>query len=108
MSERCPPWSASLGFPDRRDGHDTGIIMKRNPVGWASKLDPAGNYVRAARYGIAWWSKTVGDQLRRADNLAAGHRLCARCDGTGNELYSMWKRCTTCGGSGVDAPAMPR
>ena len=31
-----------------------------------------------------------------------GHlMLCIRCDGTGNELYSMFKLCSDCDGVGV-------
>lgn len=35
-------------------------------------------------------------------NVRAGRLLCERCDGGGNELWSMWKACSDCGGSGVD------
>ena len=32
---------------------------------------------------------------------------CDRCEGTGNELFSMYRRCSACGGTGrfADAPA---
>ena len=30
-----------------------------------------------------------------------GDPPCKRCDGTGNELFSMYRRCSDCGGSGV-------
>lgn len=42
----------------------------------------------------------VTDEARYEANVAAGHKLCARCDGCGNELYSMYRRCQDCGGSG--------
>ena len=38
-------------------------------------------------------------QVRRA-NEKAGWKLCGRCEGTGNELYSMYRACQECGGSG--------
>jgi hypothetical protein len=34
-------------------------------------------------------------------NWLEGARLCARCNGTGNELWSMYRSCEDCGGSGV-------
>lgn len=40
------------------------------------------------------------DAERRNHNIDKGHVLCERCDGTGNELYSMYRACTDCGGSG--------
>ena len=40
------------------------------------------------------------DQLIRADNVKRGRELCKRCNGTGNQLMSMWQRCEDCGGSG--------
>lgn len=47
-----------------------------------------------------------GDEQRRKENearVAAGSdlMLCGRCDGTGNELYSMYRQCAECGGVGV-------
>lgn len=42
------------------------------------------------------------DYARRNANIEAGAALCDRCDGTGNELYSMWRRCPECAGSGID------
>jgi len=41
-----------------------------------------------------------GDVHRRNTNIMAGHKLCKKCDGTGNEIYSMYKKCSECGGSG--------
>lgn len=43
------------------------------------------------------------DGQRRRENEAAGHTLCGRCEGMGNELYAMYRSCTECGGSGVAA-----
>lgn len=41
------------------------------------------------------------DFFRRNDNVRAGKKLCKRCNGTGNELYSMYSRCQACDGDGV-------
>jgi len=48
----------------------------------------------------------VGDNERRQENVAAvtadsSLMLCDRCNGTGNELYAMYRACTNCGGVGV-------
>lgn len=40
------------------------------------------------------------DYNTRNKNVMAGHELCKLCDGTGNEFYSMYKKCPNCGGSG--------
>jgi len=42
----------------------------------------------------------VNDEKIRFDNIKAGRELCKRCDGTGNEVFSMYRRCTECGGRG--------
>lgn len=42
----------------------------------------------------------IGDYLIKERNEEEGRDLCDRCDGTGNELYSMYKKCTDCGGKG--------
>lgn len=41
------------------------------------------------------------DVLTRQGNELAGHTLCRRCEGTGNELFSMYVSCEECGGSGI-------
>lgn len=41
------------------------------------------------------------DVHRRNQNIDDGATLCKRCNGTGNELYSMYRACADCGGSGV-------
>lgn len=39
--------------------------------------------------------------IRHAARLwGEGKTLCSRCEGTGNELFSMYKACEDCGGSG--------
>ena len=43
----------------------------------------------------------VQDRARKTLNVAAGRDLCRRCDGTGNELYAMFRACQLCLGSGV-------
>lgn len=42
----------------------------------------------------------VGDYLTKEDNEANGRELCGRCEGTGNELFSMYKKCSECNGKG--------
>jgi len=39
----------------------------------------------------------------RNRNLSAGKKLCGRCDGTGNEFFSMYRRCGDCWGTGAQA-----
>jgi hypothetical protein len=41
------------------------------------------------------------DEQRQRENRAAGHTLCSRCKGSGNELFSMYRACEECGGSGI-------
>ena len=41
------------------------------------------------------------DDMVRLANHKSGYPLCRRCDGTGNEFYSMFRECQTCEGSGV-------
>lgn len=41
------------------------------------------------------------DRRIQETNERAGHRLCRRCEGTGNELYAMKRKCQECGGSGI-------
>lgn len=50
--------------------------------------------------------ETVPQQMRmdyriRNKNVTEGKRLCEWCDGTGNELYSMYRKCPKCGGDGI-------
>jgi hypothetical protein len=46
------------------------------------------------------------DYQTRNENLTAGKSLCERCDGTGNEMYSSYRACEDCWGSGI-APNNP-
>lgn len=41
----------------------------------------------------------VGEEVRAF--FIPKENRCKRCDGTGNELYSMYKQCQACGGDGV-------
>ena len=41
-----------------------------------------------------------GDARRHNDNIDKGRELCDRCEGTGNQLLSMYQACEKCGGSG--------
>jgi len=40
------------------------------------------------------------DIVKRNSNITAGFELCDNCDGTGNELYSMYGKCPDCNGTG--------
>jgi hypothetical protein len=40
------------------------------------------------------------DYMVKRRNEDAGHTLCGHCEGTGNELYAMYRRCPKCGGCG--------
>lgn len=40
------------------------------------------------------------DYATRNVNLQAGRRLCPQCNGTGNQLWVMYQRCTACHGAG--------
>ncbi len=42
------------------------------------------------------------DEQTRNDNIDAGNKLCERCGGTGNELFSMYRKCPKCNGTGKD------
>lgn len=41
------------------------------------------------------------DYQKRNENVEEGEILCPKCDGTGNELFSMFRRCSECGGTGI-------
>ena len=43
----------------------------------------------------------AGDYLRRNDNVIKDKNLCSNCDGTGNELMSMYRKCPVCNGIGI-------
>jgi hypothetical protein len=45
--------------------------------------------------------RTPDEECRRR-NEEAGHTLCDHCNGTGNELYSMYRTCPECGGNGIE------
>lgn len=40
------------------------------------------------------------DYMQRNTNVQLSRILCGRCDGTGNEFFSMYKTCTACSGLG--------
>ena len=39
--------------------------------------------------------------LKRVETSLMPHELCDRCDGTGNQLYSMYQACEKCHGTGT-------
>jgi len=48
---------------------------------------------------------TVPDHMRmdyetRNENVREGRKLCGRCNGTGNEMFSMFRLCEECLGNG--------
>ncbi len=43
------------------------------------------------------------DYFRRNENIENGAVLCENCDGTGNELMSMYHKCPKCEGVGVQS-----
>jgi len=45
------------------------------------------------------------DYATRNANLIEGNRLCPRCNGTGNELWAMFRRCQRCYGTGRNREA---
>lgn len=45
-------------------------------------------------------SHQVPDYKTKEENIDKGFELCERCVGTGNELFSMYRRCSDCNGTG--------
>lgn len=43
----------------------------------------------------------INDNKNKQELISKGKKLCERCEGTGNELYSMYKKCIACNGSGI-------
>ena len=41
------------------------------------------------------------DVRRRNRNIENKKSLCKTCEGTGNEFFSMYKKCEKCGGDGI-------
>jgi DnaJ-class molecular chaperone len=41
------------------------------------------------------------DNKKRENNIKNKKKLCHWCDGTGNELYSMYRKCPKCNGTGI-------
>ena len=47
-----------------------------------------------------------GDALNKIENEEAGKEMCGHCDGTGNELLSMYRKCPKCNGEGfIEEPS---
>ena len=40
------------------------------------------------------------DEIKRIYNKENGFKLCDRCSGTGNQLFSMYQKCEKCDGTG--------
>jgi DnaJ-class molecular chaperone len=41
------------------------------------------------------------DEITRMINIFRSNPICEKCTGTGNELLSMFRKCSDCGGDGV-------
>ncbi len=46
-------------------------------------------------------SHMTQDEITRSINIFRGNPICERCTGSGNELFSMFRKCSDCGGDGV-------
>ena len=44
---------------------------------------------------------TYGDVLRHNKNVEDKKELCTHCEGTGNEFFSMYRKCPKCKGTGI-------
>lgn len=75
-------------------------------VGMFSIRGPAAdNVARGHRLGVStvtWFfaPHIWADELRAAENRAKGLNRCDHCEGTGNELKSMYRKCPACEGRG--------
>lgn len=41
------------------------------------------------------------DYIKHNDNVKNNKKLCPRCDGTGNEFFNHYRRCSACNGTGI-------
>lgn len=48
------------------------------------------------------------DYVTRNENIKAKKMLCDKCDGTGNQLLSMYQKCTDCNGTGAVDNGQPK
>ena len=48
------------------------------------------------------------DYRKRNQNISNDRLLCERCDGTGNEVFSMYRACSECGGNGFIEKETPQ
>ena len=62
-----------------------GGVMKKKPELWNPLAVPG--HMR-------------NDVLVRNENTKRGRTLCEKCQGTGNQLYSMYQACEDCNGTG--------
>lgn len=53
---------------------------------------------RAEQFKGSW---IANDCLHAAKVIDDGFNPCKRCDGTGNELLSMYRKCQACNGDGI-------
>ena len=43
----------------------------------------------------------IQDTRKHNDNVRSGKKLCPNCEGTGNQMYSMYQACEECKGTGI-------
>ncbi len=48
-----------------------------------------------------WPFHMRGDVRIHNKNILEGKDLCERCEGTGNEFFSMYHKCPDCNGTGI-------
>ena len=41
------------------------------------------------------------DIRKRNENIDENKELCKKCDGTGNQLFSRYQKCSDCNGTGI-------
>lgn len=41
------------------------------------------------------------DACKHNENVRSGKTLCRNCEGTGNQMYSMYQACQECNGTGI-------
>ena len=57
-------------------------------------------------YMLRKYGHIATDKLTRYENIInhGYESLCDRCDGTGNQLMSMYQKCVNCDGNGLATP----
>lgn len=100
------PWSEAVSQRDERDKPENDTWPMRFVAGicvCTITSNPNDLYLKASKYGIGWCSHAgiLADKIVRHENLLSGLPICGHCEGTGNEMYSMYRQCPKCNGRGV-------